>query len=137
MTPTITAFERSPDRGRGLARDMRVRWALEEVGLPYEVSLIHPSDRHADAHRRKNPFGQIPSIEADGYSLFESGAILHYIAEESAVLMPTDRHGRADTFTWMFAALNTVEPPIDNLSVMDLQHGEERMGDIASPRSCG
>jgi glutathione S-transferase len=130
---TVTGFSWVPSFAQELNRDLRVRWALEEVGLPYEVSLIHPKDRHSDAHRRKNPFGQIPSIEADGNGLFESGAILHYIAEEYDVLMPTDRLGRANTFTWMFAALNTVEPQIDKLSVMDLQHGEEEWVTLHRP----
>jgi glutathione S-transferase len=121
----VTGFSWVPSFAQELNRDLRVRWALEEVGLPYEVSLFHPKDRHGDVHRQKNPFGQIPVLEAGDRGLFESGAILHYIAEESGELIPSERHARSNTITWMYAALNTVEPPIDNLSVMDLQHGEE------------
>lgn len=130
---TVTGFSWVPSFAKELNRDLRVRWALEEVGLPYEVSLIHPKDRHSEAHRQKNPFGQIPSMQTDGHGLFESGAILQYIAEECDGLIPGDRHGRANTITWMFAALNTVEPAIDNLSVMDLQHGEEEWVKLHRP----
>ena len=112
MTPTITAFERSPDRGRGLARDMRVRWALEEVGQPYEVRLVSFTEMKAPAHRALHPFGQIPTYEEGDLALFESGAIVFHIAEHHAGLLPDDANARARAITWMFAALNTVEPPI-------------------------
>ncbi len=112
MTPTITAFERPPDRGRGLARDMRVRWALEEVGQPYEVRLLSFNEMKDPAHRLRNPFGQIPTYEEGDLALFESGAIVFHIAERHAGLLPDDAHARARAITWMFAALNTVEPPI-------------------------
>ena len=112
MTPTITAFERSPDRGKGLARDMRVRWALEEVGQPYEVRLISFSEMKEPAHRALHPFGQIPTYEEGDLALFESGAIVFHIAERHAGLLPDDANARARAITWMFAALNTVEPPI-------------------------
>ena len=112
MTPTITAFERSPDRGRGLARDMRVRWALEEVGQPYDVRLVSFSEMKQPAYRALNPFGQIPTYRDGELTLFESGAIVFHIAEEHAGLLPDDADGRARAITWMFAALNTVEPPI-------------------------
>jgi glutathione S-transferase len=112
MTPTITAFERSPDRGRGLARDMRVRWALEEVGQPYEVRLVSFSEMKEPGHRRLHPFGQIPTYEEGDLVLFESGAIVFHIAERHAGLLPDDANARARAITWMFAALNTVEPPI-------------------------
>jgi glutathione S-transferase len=112
MTPTITAFERSPDRGRGLARDMRVRWALEEVGQPYEVRLVSFSEMKEHAHLALHPFGQIPTYEEGDLSLFESGAIVLRIAERHAGLLPDDANGRARAITWMFAALSTVEPPI-------------------------
>jgi glutathione S-transferase len=112
MTPTITAFARSPDRGKGLARDMRVRWALEEVGQPYKVRLLSFAEMKQPAHRRLHPFGQIPTYEEGTLALFESGAIVFHIAERHAGLLPKDAGPRARAITWMFAALNTVEPPI-------------------------
>ncbi|WEN14019.1 glutathione S-transferase family protein [Rhodanobacter sp. AS-Z3] len=112
MTPTITAFESSPDRGRGLARDLRVRWALEEVGLAYQVRLISFSAMKEPAHRAQHPFGQIPTYEEGGLVLFESGAIVLHIAEHHAGLLPDEPLARARAITWMFAALNTVEPPL-------------------------
>jgi glutathione S-transferase len=115
MIPTITAFERSPDRGQGLARDMRVRWALEEVGQPYEVRLLSFTEMKEPAHRALHPFGQIPTYVEGDLALFESGAIVFHIAERHAGLLPDDAHARARAITWMFAALNTVEPPILDL----------------------
>jgi glutathione S-transferase len=120
MTPTITAFERSPDRGRGLARDMRIRWALEEVGQPYEVRLVSFGAMKERAHRALHPFGQIPTYEEGDLALFESGAIVFHIAEHHAGLLPDDASARARAITWMFAALNTVEPPILDLVVAKL-----------------
>jgi glutathione S-transferase len=112
VTPTITAFERSPDRGKGLARDMRVRWALEEVGQPYGVRLLSFSAMKEPAHRALHPFGQIPTYEEGALALFESGAIVFHIAERHAGLLPDDAYARARAITWMFAALSTIEPPI-------------------------
>ena len=112
MTPTITAFERSPDRGRGLARDMSVRWALEEVGQPYEVRLVSFTAMKEPAHRAISPFGKIPTYEEGDLALFESGAIVLHIAQRHAGLLPDDANARARAITWMFAALTTVEPPI-------------------------
>ena len=112
MTPIITAFEHSPDRGRGLARDMRVRWALEEVGQPYEVRLVSFQEMKEPAHRALHPFGQIPTYEVGDLALFETGSIIFHIAERHAGLLPDDANARARAITWMFAALNTVEPPI-------------------------
>jgi glutathione S-transferase len=112
MIPTITAFERSPDRGRGLARDMRVRWALEEAGQPYDVRLVSFKEMKESAHRKLHPFGQIPTYEEGDLALFESGAIILRIAERHAGLLPEDANARARAIAWMFAALNTVEPPI-------------------------
>jgi glutathione S-transferase len=112
MTITITAFESSPDRGQGLARDMRVRWALEEAGQPYEVRLLSFKAMKEPAHRALHPFGQIPTYEEDGLVLFESGAIVFHIAQHHAGLLPDDANARARAISWMFAALNTVEPPI-------------------------
>ena len=115
VTPTITAFERSPDRGKGLARDMRVRWALEEVGQRYEVRLVSFGAMKEPAHRALHPFGQIPTYEEGDLVLFESGAIVFHIAERHAGLLPDDANARARAITWMFAALNTVEAPILDL----------------------
>jgi len=115
VKPTITAFERSPDRGRGMARDMRVRWALEEVGQPYDVRLLSFDEMREPAHRALQPFGQIPTYEEGDLVLFESGAIVLYIAQRHAGLLPDDANARARAITWIFAALNTVEPPIVDL----------------------
>lgn len=112
MTPTITAFERAPDRGRGLARDMRVRWALEETGQPYGVRLVSFQDMKQPAHLTLHPFGQIPTYEDGGLALFESGAIILHLAQGHAGLLPEAADARARAIAWMFAALNTVEPPI-------------------------
>jgi glutathione S-transferase len=112
MSPTITAFKRSPDRGRGLARDMRVRWALEEVGQTYDVRLLSFSEMKEAAHRALHPFGQIPTYEEGDLALFESGAIVFHIAERHAGLLPDDANARARAISWMFAALSTMEPPI-------------------------
>ena len=112
MVPTITAFEQSPDRGQGLARDMPVRWALEEVGQPYDVRLVSFSAMKEAAHRALHPFGQIPTYEEGDLALFESGAIVFHIAERHVGLLPHDGNARARAITLMFAALSTVEPPI-------------------------
>ncbi|HEY1774183.1 MAG TPA: glutathione S-transferase family protein [Gammaproteobacteria bacterium] len=112
MKPTITAFKNSPDKGRGLARDMRVRWALEEVGQPYDVRLISFQELKAPEHRRRNPFGQIPTYEEGDLTLFESGSIILHIAETHPGLLPKDADARSRAITWMFASLNTIEPPI-------------------------
>jgi glutathione S-transferase len=112
MTITITAFEKSPDRGRGLARDMRVRWALEEVGQPYEVRLVTFKTMKEPAHIALQPFGQIPTYQDGDLALFETGAIVFHVAERHTGLLPSDADARARAITWMFAALNTVEPPI-------------------------
>jgi glutathione S-transferase len=112
MTPIITAFERSPDRGKGLARDMRVRWALEEVGQPYDVRLVSFSEMKQPEHLKLHPFGQIPTYQEGDLALFESGSIVLHIAERDAGLLPDDANARSRAITWMFAALSTVEPPI-------------------------
>lgn len=110
--PTITAFAASPDRGRGLARDMRVRWALEEVGQRYDVRLVTFAQMKEPAHIAIQPFGQIPTYEDGDLALFETGAILLHIAEEHPGLLPTGANARARAIAWMFAAIATVEPPI-------------------------
>jgi glutathione S-transferase len=124
-TPTITAFERSPDGGKGLARDTRVRWALEEAGQPYEVRLVSFPAMKEPAHLALHPFGQIPTYEEGDLALFETGAIVFHIAERHAGLLPKDANARARAITWMFAALNTVEPPILELSIARFQEGDK------------
>ena len=123
MTITITAFERSPDGGKGLARDTRVRWALEEVGLPYEVRLVSFRAMKEPAHLALHPFGQIPTCEEGELALFETGSIVLHIAEHHPGLFPADANAKARAITWMFAALNTVEPPILELSTAKLLEG--------------
>jgi glutathione S-transferase len=125
MTPTITAFERSPDGGQGLARDMRVRWALEEVGQRYDVRLVSFTEMKEPAHRALHPFGQIPTYEEGDVVLFESGSIVFHIAERKAGLLPDDANARARAITWMFAALNTVEPAILELVIVKLVEGDK------------
>src|ERR1700679_1189003 len=125
MKPTITAFAQSPDRGRGLARDMHVRWALEEVGQPYDVRLVSFGEMKEPAHLARHPFGQIPTYEDGDLGLFESGAIVLHIAERHAGLLPDDAAARARAITWMFAALNTVEPPILELVTAKILEGDK------------
>jgi glutathione S-transferase len=125
MTSTITVFERSPDRGRGLARDMGVRWAFEEVGQPYDVRLVSFEAMKEPAHLALNPFGQIPTYEEGDLALFESGAIVFHVAERHAGLLPVDANARARAITWMFAALNTIEPPIVDRQIAILLEGNE------------
>ena len=125
MTIVITAFERSPDGGKGLARDTRVRWALEEVGQPYEVRLVSFRAMKEPAHLALHPFGQIPTYEEGDLALFETGAIVLHIAERHAGLLPADANARARAITWMFAALNTVEPPILELVTARIFEGDK------------
>jgi glutathione S-transferase len=125
MTITITAFERSPDGGKGLARDTRVRWALEEAGQPYEVRLVSFRAMKEPAHLAVHPFGKIPTYEEGDLTLFESGAIVFHIAQRYAGLLPDDANARARAITWMFAAVNTVEPPILELSTAKFQEGDK------------
>ncbi|MBB3291241.1 MULTISPECIES: glutathione S-transferase family protein [Rhizobium] len=125
MTITITAFEKSPDRGRGLARDMRVRWALEEVGEPYEVRLLSFKAMKEPAHLALHPFGQIPTYEEGDLALFESGSIVFHIAERHAGLLPDAASARARAITWMFAALSTVEPPIIDRATARIQERDQ------------
>ena len=125
MTITITAFERSPDGGKGLARDTRVRWALEEVGASYEVRPLSFAAMKEPAHLALHPFGQIPTFEEDGLALFETGSIILHIAETHTGLFPTDPNARARAISWMFAAVNTVEPPILDLVVAKLLEGDK------------
>ena len=125
MTPTITAFERSPDGGKGLARDTRVRWALEEVGQPYDVRLLSFQAMKEPAHLQLHPFGQIPTYEEGELVLFETGAIVLHIAEHHIGLLPDDAPARARAIAWMFAALNTIEPPVLELVTAKFQEGDK------------
>lgn len=117
---TVTAFKRVPDFARGLVRDLRVRWALEEAGIPYRAELIGPEDQASAGYRARQPFGQVPAFEDDGVSLFESGAIVLHIGARSETLMPTDAAGRARATTWVFAAINSIEPMVQQLGEIDL-----------------
>ena len=125
MTITITAFERSPDGGKGLARDTRVRWALEEVGQPYEVRPVSFRAMKEPAHLARHPFGQIPTYEEGDLVLFETGAIVFHLAEHYPGLFPRDASARARAITWMFAAVNTVEPPILELVTVKIVEGDK------------
>ena len=125
MIPIITAFERSPDRGAGQARDMRVRWAFEEVGQPYRVRLVSFRAMKEPAHLALHPFGQIPTYQEGDLGLFETGAIVFHIAERHAGLLPDDANARARAITWMFAALSTMEPPILELGTAILVEGDK------------
>ena len=125
MTITITAFEASPDRGQGLARDTRVRWALEEVGQPYAVRLVSFKQMKEPAHLALHPFGQIPTYEEGDLALFETGSILFHIAQRHPGLLPADANARARAITWMFAAISTVEPPILDLQTAKLLEGDK------------
>jgi glutathione S-transferase len=125
MTITITAFDRSPDGGKGLARDTRVRWALEEVGQPYEVRLVSFKAMKEPAHLALHPFGQIPTYEQGDLALFETGSIVFHIAQHHAGLLPDDANARARAITWMFAALSSVEPPILELGNARIVEGDK------------
>jgi glutathione S-transferase len=125
LIPTITAFAASPDRGQGLARDTRVRWALEEVGQPYEVRLLSFAEMKEPAHLALHPFGQIPTYEAGNLALFETGSIILQIADHHAGLLPDDANARARAITWMFAAVNTVGPPILELATARLLESDK------------
>jgi glutathione S-transferase len=133
MTPTITAFATSPDRGQGLARDVRVRWALEEVGQPYKVRLLSFAEMKEPAHLALQPFGQIPTYEEGDLALFETGSIVLHIAEGHAGLLPENVNARARAITWMFAAVNTVEPPILELSIARLLEGDRSWSKERAP----
>lgn len=122
---TISAFRNVPDIAKGLVRDLRVRWALEEAGLPYEARLLEQGDQDKPDYRALQPFGQVPIFEEDGLVLFESGAIVLHIAERSETLLPNDPAARARAIQWLFAALNSVEPSVWNLFAIDVIHANE------------
>jgi len=125
MIPTITAFATSPDGGQGQARDMRVRWALEEVGQPYDVRLVTFAEMKQPAHRALQPFGQIPTYEDGGLALFESGSIVLHLAQQHPGLLPEAADARARAITWMFAALTTIEPPIVDREAAEYLEGDK------------
>lgn len=133
MTVTITAFDRSPDGGRGLARDTRVRWALEEAGVPYEVRLVSHQAMKEPAHLALQPFGQIPTYEDGDLTLFETGAIVLHIAEKHQGLLPQDPNGRARAISWLFAALNTIEPAVLSLVTVRLLEGDKPWSEARLP----
>ena len=133
MTIVITAFDRSPDGGMGLARDTRVRWALEEVGQPYEVRFVSLQTKTEPAHLRFHPFGLIPTYEEGDLVLFETGAIILHIAEHHEGLFPADADARARAITWMFAAVNTVEPPILELVTVKILEGDRPWAEARLP----
>jgi glutathione S-transferase len=133
MKPTSTAFANSPDRGRGLARDMQVRWALEEVGQPYDVRLVSFGEMKKAAHRARQPFGQIPTYEEGDLVLFESGAIVLHIAESHAGLLPKDANARVRAIAWMFAAHSTIEPVIVNREIALLLEREKSWNEERLP----
>ena len=138
MTIRVSAFRWVPPFARGLVRDLRVRWALEEAGLPYEVRLIGPPDQGSDEYRRLQPFGQVPAYEEEGpdgarLELFESGAIVLHIAERSAALLPADPTERTRAIAWMFAALNSIEPHVQNLAAIDLFYADQEWAKLRRP----
>ncbi|GLQ91540.1 glutathione S-transferase family protein [Dyella acidisoli] len=127
----VWGFSWVPPFAQGLVRDLRVRWALEEAGLAYESKWVDASERNSEDYRRKHPFGMVPALDTDGGTLIESGAIVHAIAEQCEALMPPDL--RNETLAWMFAALNTVEPPLWNLFAIDRLHGDEAWTTLRRP----
>ena len=129
----VSAFRWVPPFAQGLVRDLRVRWALEEAGVAYEPRLIGPEDQKSESYRGLQPFGQVPAYEEDGLVLFESGAIVLHVAERSEALMPSDLRARARTKTWMFAALNTIEPQIQKLAEIDLFNADQEWAKLRRP----
>src|ERR1700685_3126058 len=130
---TLSAFRWVPPFAQGLVRDLRVRWALEEAGVPYQERLIGPEDQASAAYRALQPFGQVPAIESGDLKLFESGPIVIHIAEHSDALMPSDAVGRARTMAWILAALNSVEPSIQHLVALDVFHAREPWAPMCRP----
>ena len=132
---TVSAFAMVPPFAQGLVRDLRVRWALEEAGLGYETHLVEHGESKGDDYRRLQPFGQIPAYREDGLTLFESGAIVLHIAEKSEALLPRDPARRAHVVQWMFAALNSIEPHVQNLATIDLFNAETEWGKARRPEA--
>ncbi len=129
----VSAFKWVPPFAQGLVRDLRVRWALEEAGLPYEERLIGPEDQKSESYRLMQPFGQVPTYEEDGLVLFESGAIVLHIAERSEVLMPKEPKARARTQAWIFAALNSVEQHVQTFTSLDFFYAKEEWAKLRRP----
>lgn len=130
---TVSAFRWVPPFAQGLVRDLRVRWALEEAGLAYDERLIGREDQESAGYRALQPFGQVPAFEEDGLVMFESAAIVLHVAERSEARMPRDPKDRARTTTWMFAAMNTIEPAIQNLAELDLFHAGQEWANLRRP----
>lgn len=130
---TITAFKWVPPFAQGQVRDLRVRWALEELGLPYQVERLGFSESKKPPHRARQPFGQVPTLEEDGESLFESGAILLHLAGKGPGLLPADPAARRRAITWLFAALNTIEPPLADLAEVDFFIEDETLKALRRP----
>ena len=129
----LTALTWAPPFAQGIVRDLRVRWALEEAGWPYHVELVDAATRQTPEFRARQPFGQVPAFAADGRHLFESGAIVQLIAEKSDTLMAADAAGRAETLAWIYAALNTVEPPVLNLFAIDVVNPDQEWAKLRRP----
>lgn len=130
---TISAFEWVPDFAQGQVRDLRVRWALEEAGIPYHTRLLAQGDQNKPEYRALQPFGQVPIFDEDGFVLFETGAIVRYIAERSETLLPKDSHAAARATQWMFAALNSIEPFIMQVATIDLFHKDKEWAQLRRP----
>jgi glutathione S-transferase len=130
---TVTAFQSVPPFAQGLVRDLRVRWALEEAGLRYEPKLLREGEKDSADYRAWQPFGQVPAYEENGLKLFESGAIVLRVAERSENLLPGDPAARARAIEWLFAALNTIEPPIQNLAGIDLFYADQQWAKLRRP----
>ncbi|MEP6966735.1 MAG: glutathione S-transferase family protein [Pseudomonadota bacterium] len=131
--PTITAFDWVPPVARGQVRDLRVRWALEEVGQPYDVRYLGLGEHKQPPHRARQPFGQVPTYEQDGLTLFESGAIVLHIAETYGKLLPQNADGCARAIEWMFAALNSIEPTIMDLSFVTIFEADKPWSEMRRP----
>ena len=131
---TVSAFRWVPPFARGLVRDLRVRWALEEAGLSYTAKLIGPKDQASTEYREWQPFGQVPAFAQDGLEMFESGAIVLHIAEQSEALMPRDAGGRARVQSWLIAALNSIEPAVQQLTEIDLFHSGAEWTKVRRPQ---
>jgi glutathione S-transferase len=129
----LTALTWAPPFAQGIVRDLRVRWALEEAGWPYQIELVDAATRQTPGFRARQPFGQVPVFAADGLELFESGAIVQLIAEQCETLMPSDAAGRAETLAWIYAALNTLEPPVLNLFAIDVVYPDEQWAKLRRP----
>lgn len=130
---SVTTWKWVPPFARGLVRDLRVRWALEEAGIPYRTRLIALDDKNSAEHRERQPFGQVPVLKDGELTLFESGAIALHIGEQSETLLPSAAGAKARAITWLFAALNTVEPPIQRLAELDLFHSDTDWAPDARP----